>query len=126
MPKPLTTKQQRWTEHLQQAQFFNGTTAEYAKAEGLSVQSLYRLRHYFNQSKASSAGEASPSFTRVVSTAANHNAVSVHSETLLIFRSSTERIGLSANLSFQILGVNSSTLLAGCSLTLCNTSVKYV
>ena len=92
MPKSLTTKQQRWTEHLQQAQSFNGTIAAYARAEGLSVQSLYRWRHYLNQPKASSTGEASPSFTRVVSTVANHNAslTLVHGQTQLRFSSLPE------------------------------------
>jgi transposase-like protein len=92
MHKPLTGKQQYWAEHLQHAQAFNGPMTEYAKAEGLSVQSLYRWRHYLNQYRASSAGEASPSFARVVSPAVDPNAslTLVHGQTQLRFSSLPE------------------------------------
>jgi transposase-like protein len=87
MSKSLTTKQQYWDEHLRQAQSFNGTVAAYARAEGLSVQSLYRWRHYLNQSIASSPAESSPSFTRVVSTPGNHHSslTLIHGQTQLRF-----------------------------------------
>ena len=73
MPKSLSSKQEYWAEHLQHAQSFGGTMVEYARAEGLSVKSLYRWRHYLNQSSENSADVPRPAFTRVVSTAVKYS-----------------------------------------------------
>lgn len=40
----LTEKQQYWSEHLQKAEAFDGTMADYARQQGLSPQHLYQWR----------------------------------------------------------------------------------
>lgn len=41
----LTAKQQYWAEHLQQADSFDGSLAEYARMQGVSAQHLYQWRN---------------------------------------------------------------------------------
>lgn len=45
MLKPLTPKQQYWSDHLAKADKFDGCLAGYAKANNLSVQKLYQWRN---------------------------------------------------------------------------------
>jgi len=45
MTKALTTKQQFWSHHLEQADCFEGSLANYAKSQGLSAQNLYQWRN---------------------------------------------------------------------------------
>ena len=67
MPE-LTAKQHYWSEHLKQADAFEGSVAQYAKAQNLPVKSLYRWRNYFNKNTAAKlTAEARPAFTQVVS-----------------------------------------------------------
>ena len=40
----LTEKQQYWSEHLQKAEAFDGSVADYARQQGLSPQHLYQWR----------------------------------------------------------------------------------
>ncbi|MCG7883720.1 MAG: hypothetical protein AB2669_07240 [Candidatus Thiodiazotropha endolucinida] len=44
MNTPLTPKQQYWHQHLQQADGFEGTLADYARSQGLKAQTLYQWR----------------------------------------------------------------------------------
>ena len=69
MPKLLTTKQQYWTDHLERAESFDGSLADYARAEGLAVQSLYRWRHSLNRFTDESISQEKTTFTQVISTA---------------------------------------------------------
>ncbi len=45
MTKTITAKQQYWNHHLEQADQFDGSLAEYARAQGLSAQHLYQWRN---------------------------------------------------------------------------------
>lgn len=45
MAKPLTAKQQLWSQHLEQADEFDGSLADYARSQGLSAQNLYQWRN---------------------------------------------------------------------------------
>lgn len=45
-----TDKQQYWSDHLRQAEDFDGSLSQYAQSQNLTVKSLYRWRHYFKQS----------------------------------------------------------------------------
>lgn len=45
MNKPLTSKQQYWSQHLEQADHFDGSLADYARSQGLSAQHLYQWRN---------------------------------------------------------------------------------
>lgn len=66
MPE-LTEKQHYWSEHLKQADAFEGSVAQYAKAQNLPIKSLYRWRNYFNKNTAAKLNvEAKPAFTQVV------------------------------------------------------------
>jgi len=44
MSKPLTAKQHYWSQHLEQADIFDGSLADYARSQGLSAQHLYQWR----------------------------------------------------------------------------------
>ncbi|MBV1907226.1 MAG: hypothetical protein KUG75_14215 [Pseudomonadales bacterium] len=48
----ITSKQQYWSEQLQQADAYDGSLAEYAQALNIPAQTLYRWRSYFKQSTA--------------------------------------------------------------------------
>lgn len=45
----LTVKQQYWSEQLLQADSFDGSLAQYAQAQNIPAQNLYRWRSYFRQ-----------------------------------------------------------------------------
>ena len=45
MSRTLTAKQQFWSRHLQQADAFDGSMADYARQQDLPVQSLYQWRN---------------------------------------------------------------------------------
>lgn len=45
MNKTLTAKQQYWSQHLEQADHFDGSLADYARSQGLSAQHLYQWRN---------------------------------------------------------------------------------
>ncbi len=64
----LTTKQQYWANHLEQADAFAGSVAEYARVQGLSPKALYQWRGILKQRTASSTVESAPTFTEVVHT----------------------------------------------------------
>ncbi len=66
MPK-LTAKQQYWSEQLLQADAFDGSLAEYAHAQNIPAQTLYRWRSYFRQTSITER-ETRTVFTQVVST----------------------------------------------------------
>lgn len=59
----LTAKQQYWSEQLLQADSFDGSLAQYAQAQNIPAQSLYRWRSYFRQTTTTKTV-----FTQVVST----------------------------------------------------------
>jgi len=61
----ITAKQQYWSEHLLQASTFEGTVSEYAQANNIPVQTLYRWRHYFKRT-AGAEVKAKPVFTQLV------------------------------------------------------------
>ncbi len=61
----ITAKQQYRSEHLLQATTFEGTVSEYAQANNIPVQTLYRLRHYFKRT-ASTDVKITPLFTQLV------------------------------------------------------------
>ena len=58
----LTAKQQYWSEQLLQADSFDGSLAQYAQAQNIPAQSLYRWRSYFRQTTTTKTV-----FTQVVS-----------------------------------------------------------
>lgn len=45
MTQALTAKQQYWSQHLLQADSFEGSLADYARSQGLSAQHLYQWRN---------------------------------------------------------------------------------
>jgi len=45
----LTEKQQYWSEQLLRAASFEGSVAQYAQAQNIPAQTLYRWRSYFRQ-----------------------------------------------------------------------------
>lgn len=59
-----TAKQTYWSEHLVQAEAFNGSLAGYAQTQDIPVQTLYRWRHYFKDSTIVEP-EVKPLFTQV-------------------------------------------------------------
>jgi len=61
----ITAKQQYWSEHLLQASTFEGTVSEYAQANNIPVQTLYRWRHYFKRTTGDDV-QATPVFTQLV------------------------------------------------------------
>jgi len=54
MSKPLTAKQQLWSEHLQQAEQFEGSLAEYARSHNLLAQNLYQWRNVLRKKEMAS------------------------------------------------------------------------
>jgi transposase-like protein len=68
MPTSLTNKQQYWSTHLENAEAFDGSIAEYARAQGVSKQALYRWRHCLRQREVSQSTTKTV-FTQVVSEA---------------------------------------------------------
>ncbi|MBQ0719512.1 MAG: hypothetical protein KBT88_06025 [Gammaproteobacteria bacterium] len=60
-----TAKQTYWSEHLVQAEAFSGSLAEYAQAQNIPVQTLYRWRHYFKDLPAADPN-TQPLFTQVL------------------------------------------------------------
>lgn len=60
-----TAKQTYWAEHLVQAEAYSGSLAEYAQTQNISVQTLYRWRHYFKDLPASDPS-TQPLFTQVL------------------------------------------------------------
>ena len=79
MPQSLTTKQQYWSTHLQKAEAFDGSFADYARAQGLPEQALYRWRHQLKQLGVNQV-ESKTVFTQVVSSAV-HSGPSLTLET---------------------------------------------
>jgi len=65
--KALTEKQAYWKEHLEAAESFDGTLADYARAHGLSSKKLYSYKTRIRKREA--AGEASTGFVKVMSRA---------------------------------------------------------
>lgn len=63
----LTAKQQYWSEQLLQADAFDGSLAQYAQAQNIPAQTLYRWRSYFSQTSITER-ESRTVFTQVVST----------------------------------------------------------
>ena len=61
----ITAKQAYWSEHLVQADAFDGSLAQYAQTQNISVQTLYRWRHYFKRSPIAEPN-TEPLFTQVV------------------------------------------------------------
>lgn len=62
----LTTKQQFWADHLQQADAFDGSIANYARNAGLSPKALYQWRTILKQRNASTSIDTRPTFSEVV------------------------------------------------------------
>ena len=60
----VTAKQTYWSEHLLQADAFDGSLAQYAKAQNIPVQTLYRWRHHFKRSPIAEP-KSKPVFTQV-------------------------------------------------------------
>ena len=58
----LTEKQQYWSEQLRQADCFDGSLAQYAQAQNIPAQTLYRWRSYFRKTTTTKTV-----FTQVVS-----------------------------------------------------------
>ena len=65
--KVLTEKQRFWKEHLEAAESFDGTLADYARAHDLSAKKLYGYKTRIRQREA--AVETSSGFVKVVSQA---------------------------------------------------------
>jgi len=66
----ITAKQAHWSKHLQQANAFEGSLAQYAQTQNIPVQTLYRWRHYFKHlSLAKPKSQAL--FTKVVTSPVN-------------------------------------------------------
>ncbi len=63
----LTKKQQYWAHHLQQADAFEGSMAEYAKSQGLSPKVLYQWRGLLRQRGILPVPTA-PTFTELTTT----------------------------------------------------------
>ncbi|RLA51017.1 MAG: hypothetical protein DRR42_11555 [Gammaproteobacteria bacterium] len=61
----VTVKQQYWSEHLLQADAFDGSFAQYAQTHNIPVQTLYRWRHYFKGSPVTEP-KTKPLFTQLV------------------------------------------------------------
>lgn len=61
----ITAKQTYWSEHLLQAEAFDGSLAQYAQTQNIPVQTLYRWRHYFKGSRIG-ASKTTTLFTQVL------------------------------------------------------------
>jgi hypothetical protein len=64
--KTLTEKQVFWKRHLEAAESFDGTLADYARAHDLSTKKLYGYKTRIRQREAA-ATETSSGFARVMS-----------------------------------------------------------
>jgi hypothetical protein len=62
----ITAKQKYWSEQLLKADAFDGSLAQYAQAQNISVQTLYYWRSYFKRSSAIET-KTKATFTQVVS-----------------------------------------------------------
>ncbi len=62
--KTLTAKQQYWSNHLQQADAFDGSVADYCRHQGFPAKTLYQWRSILRQREAAPAQKAI--FTEVV------------------------------------------------------------
>lgn len=67
----LTTKQQFWADHLQQADAFDGSIANYARNAGLSPKALYQWRTILKQRNATTSIDTVSTFTEVVAPSAS-------------------------------------------------------
>lgn len=72
----LTAKQQHWLEQLSLADAYDGSLAEYAQAQNIPVETLYRWRNHFKRS-AVSKEKPTRLFTPVVSTSSPDFAVTL-------------------------------------------------
>ncbi len=61
----VTAKQKYWSEQLLKADAFEGSLPQYAKAQNIPVQTLYRWRSYFKRSSINET-KSKPVFTQVV------------------------------------------------------------
>ena len=66
----LTAKQKYWSEQLLKAEAFDGSLTQYAQAQNIPVQILYRWRNHFKRSSTVEA-KTKPAFTQVVSAPVN-------------------------------------------------------
>ena len=64
MPK-VTVKQKYWSEHLLQAEAFDGSLTQYAQTHNIPVQTLYRWRNYFKPSSITTP-KIKPLFTQLI------------------------------------------------------------
>jgi len=62
----LTAKQRHWANHLQQADAFDGSMADYARSQGLSPKALYQWRSILKQRTVASSLEHQIAFTEVI------------------------------------------------------------
>jgi hypothetical protein len=76
MPAPLTNKQQYWSTQVQNAEAFDGSIADYARSQGVSIQTLYRWRHCLRQREISQTTTKTV-FTQVVSSSLPSNSLTL-------------------------------------------------
>ena len=66
-PRRLTRRQQQWLTHLRRAEAGKMPLAQYCRAQGLNVQSLYNARYELTQRVRSTASKPAPGESRSTS-----------------------------------------------------------